>query len=121
MIPVNKPNTGYARRNELESGIPVHTQLARFIVTKKKMPETTAVLATKYLCPFSRSFSQRRNLFRDIFLAIILSPSVFIQDYNPHCVLIVGVLICFGWGCLSQAEERDALFVGLEDFDGEAL
>ena len=46
MVPVNKPNNGYAREKKLESGKPLHTQLARFIVTKKKIPVRRAVLAT---------------------------------------------------------------------------
>lgn len=47
MVPVSKPNDGYARIKMLDSGSPLHAQLARFIVTKKKAPERSAVLATK--------------------------------------------------------------------------
>ena len=36
MVPVSKPNDGYARIKMLDSGSPLHAQLARFIVTKKK-------------------------------------------------------------------------------------
>ena len=68
IVPVNNPNNGYARIKKLESGSPLHAQLAIFIVTKKKMPDITAVLATKYLFPFNRCFSHRRNFCRDIFL-----------------------------------------------------